>query len=116
MAHWAQRHAQEHLQHIKKKKTFYGQPEKHWQFQVGDRVLVHSLLFFKAATQEWVGPFPILLECGPLIYEVRCGPRHQDTKTLHVNHLKHWYDLGLAVHMVAWSDRQPTPLSSSHLP
>lgn len=49
-------------------------------------------LFPKAASQEWTGPFPVLQVCGFLTCEVRCGPRFLDTRRLHINHLKSWYN------------------------
>lgn len=114
---WAREQAQANLQQAQEKqKRYYDQQAKTQQFQVGNRVLVWSLLFPKAATQEWEGPYTVTQVKLPLTYDVRCDPRPWDTKTLHVNLIKWWYEPATDAQTVAWSEQHQAPLSSRDLP
>lgn len=39
------------------------------------------------------GLVPVLRICGALTYEANCGPHQQDTKKIHINHLKRWNEI-----------------------
>lgn len=98
-----------------KQKGLYDRTAKPWTFQVGDRVLVCSSLFPWNTSGKWEDPFPSLKVQGTLTYEVHCGTWKRDTKVLHVNYLKRWYNPKADIPMVAWVEKQPPPLSSGNL-
>lgn len=108
---WARQTATSHLlaAQDKQKRDYDKQVSLH-SFQVGERVLVHSLLFPRQATSEWEGPFTVTQVLGPVNYDVRCGPIPYRLKALHVNHLKKWHAPAKAISTVAWSEVQPSPL------
>lgn len=65
------------------------------------QVLARALLFPRQATQEWEGPFAVNKVLGPVTYKVPCGPRPNQLKTFHVNHLKWWHEPTTTVSTVA---------------
>lgn len=99
-----------------KQKVAYDQGTGMCSFQEGGQVLVRALLFHRQATKECEGPFMVKRILGPLTYEVQCGPRSNQVKRIHVNHLKRWYQPEQEASTFAWSDVYPPPLSSGDLP
>lgn len=76
---WARELATQQRQKAQEKQKYYYDRTAHVRtFQVGDRVLVRSALFPRKVTREWEGPLMV-------------SPRPQQTKVLHVNHLKQWH-------------------------
>jgi len=74
----------------REQKRWYDRNARERQFQAGDQVLVLLPTTTNKLLAQWQGPYPVLQQVSPVMYEVNMYDKRKRHRIFHVNMLRKW--------------------------